>query len=113
MTHEQLIEEIRRLPPAQRLELLEAISHSLREELQPNKDSQAADPCDLIQAKTQGAERIRAHQGGDVQTKAQGADQSLTTLSQRLRGIVKFNGDPPTDEEVKDAYADYLLEKYS
>ena len=95
MTSEQLIEEIRRLPMAQRLELLEAVSRSLREELEPREDSQADG------------------QGESNQADAQGSDQNATTLSQRLRGILKFDGDPPTDEEVKDAYADYLLEKYS
>ena len=35
MTHEQLIEEIRRLPLEQRMELLELISRSVREEVRP------------------------------------------------------------------------------
>lgn len=35
------------------------------------------------------------------------------SLVESLRGIVKFDGEPPTDEEVKDMRADYLSEKYS
>ena len=35
------------------------------------------------------------------------------SLSQTLYGILKFDGDPPTDEELKDHYADYVTEKYS
>jgi hypothetical protein len=31
----------------------------------------------------------------------------------RLRGIAKFDGPPPTDEELKDDYAEYLMKKYS
>jgi hypothetical protein len=31
----------------------------------------------------------------------------------RLRGLLKFEGGPPTDEEVKDMITDYLVEKYS
>ena len=34
------------------------------------------------------------------------------TLSQRLYGIAKFDGDPPTDEELRDDYVRYLEEKY-
>lgn len=33
-------------------------------------------------------------------------------LSQRLKGILKFDSEP-TDEEVKDTITDYLTEKYS
>lgn len=35
------------------------------------------------------------------------------TLSQRLYGILEFENGPPTDDEVKDMIADYLLEKHS
>jgi hypothetical protein len=35
------------------------------------------------------------------------------TLSQRLYGILTFDGDPPKDEEVKDMISDYLIRKYS
>ncbi len=38
---------------------------------------------------------------------------SQKKLSQRLYGILKFNGDPPNDEEVKDMISDYLIRKYS
>jgi len=86
MTRQQLIEEIRRLPVADRVALIEVISRSLREDSAlPVGDTRAA------------PERA--------------ADPP--TLSQRLYGVLKFDGDPPTDEELKDAYADYLLEKYS
>ncbi len=30
-----------------------------------------------------------------------------------VRGIAKPHGQPPTDEEIADGYADYLIEKYS
>ena len=38
---------------------------------------------------------------------------SAQPLSQRLHGILKFDGAPPNDEEVKDMIADYLIRKYS
>lgn len=75
MTREELLDEIRRLPIEQRIELLEAIARSVSEEVQP-----------------------RARDA---------------TLVSRLRGIAKFDGPPPSDEEIKDEYARYLTEKYS
>lgn len=39
--------------------------------------------------------------------------QEKLAAFQRLRGSLKFKGDPPTDEEVKDMITDYLTEKYS
>lgn len=32
---------------------------------------------------------------------------------ERVRGILKPDGPMPTDEDVKDAYAEYLAEKYA
>ena len=75
MTREELVEEIRRLPLEQRVELLEVISRSVREEVRP-----------------------REHRASIVS---------------RLRGIAKPDGPPPTDEEVKEDYTRYLMEKYS
>lgn len=75
MTPEQLIDEIRRLPIERRVELLELISRSVREEIQPRGEH--------------------------------------TSFVERLRGIAKFDGEPPTDAEIKEDYARYLTEKYS
>jgi hypothetical protein len=35
------------------------------------------------------------------------------SIVSRLRGIAKFDGPPPTDEEIKEDYTRYLTEKYS
>jgi hypothetical protein len=75
MTQEQLIDEIRRLPIERRVELLELISRTVREEMSP-----------------------RGERG---------------SLSEQLRGIAKFDGEPPTDEELREMRAEYLTEKYS
>jgi hypothetical protein len=75
MTQEELIKEITQLPLEQKMELLEAISRSVREEIQP-----------------------REHRESVVS---------------RLRGIAKFDGPPPSDEELKEDYTRYLTEKYS
>lgn len=75
MTHEQLLEEIRKLPLEQRMELLEAISRSVREEM-----------------------HIR---------------ERRVSAARRLRGVAKPDGPPPSDEEIKEDYTRYLIEKYS
>lgn len=43
---------------------------------------------------------------------AHNSQERLAAL-ERLRGLLKFEGGPPTDEEVKDMISDYLVEKYS
>ncbi|HMF56182.1 MAG TPA: hypothetical protein VK619_07535 [Pyrinomonadaceae bacterium] len=94
MTREQLIEEIRRLPLEQKLKLLETISRSVREDLdskQERNPDAASKPKQINE----------------------GSGENRVPVSHRLYGILKFDGEPPTDEKLKDAYADYLLEKYS
>jgi hypothetical protein len=95
MTQQQFIEEIKRLSIEERIALIEAISRSLREDLEnPNGDEA-----------TLGRETLEA----DVQSET---ELKLAAVH-RLQGIIKFDGDPPTDEELKDIYADYVIEKYS
>jgi hypothetical protein len=94
MTQQQFIEEIRRLSVADRIALLEAITRSLREDLETRQENISVNK--------------ESRQSG---TQSSGEDKVL--LSQSLYGILKFDGDPPTDEELKDGYADYLMEKYS
>ncbi len=86
MTQQQFIEEIKRLSVAERAALLEIISRSLREDLEANAEASAA-----------------------------GAGERADKLSavRRLRGALKFDGPPPSDEEAKEIIADYLAEKYS
>lgn len=75
MTHEELIKEIMQLPLEQRMELVETISRSVREEMRPREQKES--------------------------------------IVSRLRGIAKFDGPPPTDEDIKEDYIRYLTEKYS
>lgn len=91
MTQQDLIEKIRRLSIVDRLALIEDIARSLREELKTNDSEEAAvSPSDDQNERAIKSETVRL-----------------------LRGILKFDGDPPTDEEVKEARADYLQKKYS
>lgn len=75
MTHEELIKEVMQLPLERKMELLEAISRNVREEIRPREQRES--------------------------------------VVSRLRGIAKFDGPPPTDEEIEEDYTRYLTEKYS
>ena len=94
MTEQQFLEEIKQLSIAERIALIEAISRSLREELETSGD-----------ANVSAVESPEAYSQNERERKM--------AAVKRLRGIIKFEGDPPTDEEVKNAYADHLIEKYS
>jgi ribosomal protein L7/L12 len=96
MTRQQFLEEIKQLSIAERVALIEAITRSLREDLEARPEVTAA-----------------AAQTEPQRTDIQEAGQNGLSLSQRLRGVIKFEGEPPTDEEVKEMYTDYLAEKYS
>lgn len=95
MTRQQFLEEIKQLSVTERIALIEAITRSLREDLEMRE------------------EVVAAAQTGPRQTGTQGTEQDKLSLSQRLRGVLKFEGSPPNDEELKEMYTDYLAEKYS
>lgn len=91
MTQQQVIEEIRRLSVAERIALLEIISRSVREELEAG--GVVSDGAAAHEARSRLERRAAA--------------------VRRLRGILKFEGAAPSDEELKDDYVTYLSEKYS
>lgn len=94
MTQQQFVEAIKRLSVAERIALIEAITRSLREDL----------------ASTESAtDSVGGKSDPDVR---QERDQRVSAV-QRLRGIIKFEGEPPSDEELKEDYTNYLIEKYS
>lgn len=89
MTHEELIKEIYQLPLEKRKVVLKAIERSVQDEQQTAEEPRSID--------NQGQLSI---------------DERLAVV-QRLFGILKREGEAPTDEELKEEYADYLAEKYS
>ena len=93
MTRQEFIEEIMRLSVADRIALIEAITRSLREDLEADGASSNASGVSESDATDERARR-------------------LDTV-RRLRGALKPDGPPPTDEEVKEIITDYLTEKYS
>ena len=95
MTQQQFLEEIKQLSIAERIALIEAIFRSLRKDLEAYQEATLN-----VTLKSE-------------QINVQDSVEGKAPISQRLYGILKFDGDPPDDKQVKDAYADYLLEKYS
>ena len=95
MTRQQFLEEIKQLSIAERIALIEAIFRSLREELEMS----SGDP---------------ALSGGETpEDNIQEERERRMAAVRRLRGILKTSGNPPSDEELKDDYTNYLIEKYS
>ncbi len=94
MTRQQFVEEIKQLSVADRIALIEVISRSVREDLEAH-DGASAIASDIS---SPAAQDVRARKLAAVQ---------------RLRGALKFDGPPPSGEEVKDAYTNYLQKKYS
>ncbi len=77
----ELIEQIIHLPITERVEIIERISRSVREDLREKGEK------------------------SDLEERMQAVN--------RLRGIAAVEGKtPPTDEEIKEDYTNYLAEKY-
>lgn len=95
MTRQQFLEEIKQLSITERIALIEVITRSLREDLETGPDAP------LISTSNN--------------TGATGESERERKMSavRRLRGIAKFDGEPPSDEELKEEYVNYLTEKYS
>ena len=93
MTQQQLIEQIRQLPIVDRIALLEEISRSLREDLESGNG--AAQEAEVSEAEIQ---RRR---------------EAKMSAVRRLSGVARPDGPPPSDEEIKEDYTRYLMEKYS
>ena len=95
MTRQQFIEEIKQLSVVERIALIEAITRSLREDLE----------------RGQSAASISAASNSEITD--DGERERKIAAVQRLRGIAKPKGKPPSDEELKEDYVNYLSEKYS
>ena len=104
MTQEELIKEIKQLPLDRQREVLDVILREVRKKTQaPNNRTSTVSSLRGI-AKTDNS---------TSDTQPEEVRDGHSSISQRLYGILKFENGPPTDDEVKDMIADYLLEKYS
>ena len=101
MTQEELVKRINQLPVEDRIALRDAIAKSIADEAEPPKTrtSIANQLSGLTKPDAPSAEHTAGEGNGH-------------SLSQKLYGILEFEGGPPTDNEVKDMIADYLLKKY-
>ena len=101
MTHEELIKTIEQLSVEDRITVRDAISKSI------------VDEAELPKARTSIANQLDRLAKPDAPSAGHtGSERNGHSLSQRLYGILEFEGGPPTDNEVKDMIADYLLKKY-
>jgi len=105
MTQEELIKEIKQLPADDREALLEVITRIVQEE-KPKRKPRAPVLEQLLGI-------AKPHSPSQMRTDHEAPGAEHLPLSQRLYGILEFKNGPPTDDEVKDMIADYLLEKYS
>jgi hypothetical protein len=96
MTRRQFIEEIKQLSVAERIALIEAISRSLREDLETGQSAVSISAASNTETTDDDGERERK-----------------IAAVRRLRGIAKSEGEPPSDAELKEDYVNYLSEKYS
>jgi hypothetical protein len=103
MTQEELIKEIKQLPAEDKRALLDVIHQIVQDETEPSI------PREPVVEQLHGI--ARPEFGTDDES--QDSQRSRLTLSQRLYGVLNFDGDPPNDEEVKGIIADYLIRKYS
>ncbi len=91
MTREELVKEIRQLPLAERWAVVEEISRGIQEEVEANGSVAA----------------------GDSDAKNESSREEKLAAFHRLQGMLKTDAPPPTDEELKEDYINYLAEKYS
>jgi hypothetical protein len=84
MTREEIVKEARQLPVAEREAVVEEIARSIREETRGNASA----------------------------TGRSNLEEKLAAFH-RLQGLLKTDVPPPTDEQLKEDYINYLAEKYS
>lgn len=101
MTHEELIREIKQLPPEDKRALLDVILQIVRDETSIPRKPVGTTPRNIGQPEFGRRDESQDSRG------------TRLSLSQRLYGILKFDRDPSNDEEVKDMIADCLNMKYS
>lgn len=98
MVDQELIEQVTRLPVSQRLELIELLTRSLRSDI-PSETVERAERAELLDASRD-------------QSADQPSPQERAAALTRLFGALSDDRRPPTDEEWKEDYINYLTRKY-
>lgn len=108
MTKEELIKQFHQLPGHQKKAFIEEILSAPSEDAHETAKAETAD----------GAREEKVANLNRIEGLATGKPNSMEpenghgSLSRNLYGILEFESGPPTDEEVKEIIADYLLKKY-
>lgn len=90
MSSQEILAAINNLPFDERVALIEQLTLSLHQEQLPASDT------------------------GDAQAESNVmSEPSRTPVTDRLFGAFKTDAPPPTDEEIREDYTNYLMEKYS
>ena len=111
MVDQELIERVTRLPVSQRLELIERLTHSLREELAapPHQQTSALEPISTeVDEEITSVMTAVGHLAQSLNL-----DVPLDSSLHRIIGAVPSGAVPVTKEGVRDLITDYLIEKHS
>lgn len=106
MTFKELASEVERLSQEDLLQLLEVVTRTLRASLSVKPQQRAETP----QAKASSLDRVLGMLAPD-ESMLNEPDNARPFES--LRGVLKPVGAMLTDEELKEDYTNYLIEKYT
>jgi len=103
MTYEEIKAAVEELPVAERLRLVEAVSRSVREILEATVTiGNGAHDTDEAWRKDFEAERARLLK-----------DIPQESSAHRTFGMLRAPARPPTDEEIREDYTNYLMRKHA
>lgn len=103
MTYAEIKAAVEQLPVAERLRLVEEVSRSVREILEPkNVAGNSTDKRDEAWREEFEAERARLLK-----------DVPPESSAHRTFGMLRTSAHPPTDEEIREDYTNYLMRKYA
>lgn len=103
MTYAEIKAAVEQLPVAEQLRLVEEVSRSVREILEPNiVADNGTRNTDEAWRKEFEAERVRLLEEVPPESSAH-----------RTFGMLRTSAHPPTDEEIREDYTNYLVRKYS
>lgn len=121
MSQRELINEIRQLSIIQQVEILKEIVRRMNEELtlertksSPSRKEVAEkifkSLCEIGEAASgfgfEFTKTIRPANNNE------NSKRGTARLSQRLLGVLEFDGELPTDDDIRNARSEYLMEKY-
>lgn len=119
LSYDELLEQVRQLTPKERLTLIEATAQMIREDLSLQIPKVKASSVEKLDDKTGSGEYIPFIRAewlnlDEEALRAKGIELRGTPVDTILGiGSSDQKGHSPTDEENKEDYINYLIEKYS